>query len=62
MKTVSREVVERLPITDRKPHLINFDGGYLGHHEPCDDPQHYNIRYRGPGDKDTVKTFEREAV
>jgi hypothetical protein len=57
MKVLNREEVPRL----EGVRTVNMDGGYLGHHEPCDDPDQFKVRYAGgAGKPDVVKTFARE--
>lgn len=58
MKALNREEVPHLPAR-KGGHLINLDGGYLGHHEPCEDEGQFKVRYRAVG-HDVIKTFEKE--
>lgn len=55
MKVIAKEEVPRLA----GAHIINFDGGYLGHREPCDNPDHFKVRYQA-GDGDVIRTYEKD--
>lgn len=58
MKVIERVEVPKLP-PDGKPRLITVAGDYLGHREPCDNPDHFKVRYSAVG-HDVIRTFERE--
>lgn len=57
MKTLRIERVPRM----EGDHLINFDGGYMrSTGDVVSSLDEFVVRYRGPGDLDTLKYFSKE--